>query len=124
MPNSINLIQIRNDHIKGIQGLSEFAIDVYGRINFQNQYINILSVLKSKSKAGYEISNWHILSLDSTGKFISNMNKVDEFKIMNDTIVCLWYYASDNFPTYETWIQNKEGIYNMIKQDTIKPKKW
>lgn len=119
--NGLNIISTRNSHLKGDMGLKEFSINIFGKIDLKNSYFNLLTKFISKSLEGFETENWYVITLDSSGKLISNMERVHEFFISNDTVHCLCYYASDPEPIYESWIQNKDGIFEMFKQDTIKP---
>ena len=119
--NGVNIVLTRNSHLNGVQGLKEFSIEIFGRIDTKKPYFNLLSKFVSKSSSEYATENWYVITLDSAGKLISNMERIHEFYISNDTVHCLWYYASDPLPFYESWIQHNDGVFELCKQDSVKP---
>lgn len=67
---------------------------------------------------------WHIFSFDENGEQISAVDRCSDFYIMNEKIVTEWYFASDPEPTYQTWILQKDGIFNMTETTTEMPEEF
>jgi hypothetical protein len=79
-------------------------------------------VLDSKNGHGYQRLEWQVLTFDKNGVQISAIDRLHELYAGKDTLMGLWWYASNEEPHYETWIKNKDGKFDMTLQSEEIPR--
>jgi hypothetical protein len=49
------------------------------------------------------------------------VDRFHELYTSADKVFGLWWYASNDYPTFETWIKNNDGEFEMILQSEEVP---
>jgi len=81
---------------------------------------NTYNVLTAFVIGGQRIE-WQILTFDKKGKQISVVDRLHEIYTSADTVFGLWWYASNDYPHFETWVKNNEGEFEMTLQSEETP---
>lgn len=99
----------------------ELFAKLYFSIDLNNDFQNYFTAVVEKNEKGKEYEEWEIISFDANGQAVSSLGRIDEFYVWEDQIISLWYYASDQNPTYEIWKQNEKGQFIMTSSSKKEP---
>lgn len=112
--------EIREAH----QASESFQVGFYRKLNHDDKTIDVLvAFIFQYFKGNNQLTEWYILTFDKNGNQLSALDRFNEFYLINDTIIGLYWYASNYDPHYETWIK-KNGEFEMIEQSEKEPEQF
>lgn len=102
-------------------GTDELTLSAYFRLDLGDGLHHIFCSKNEMAQGKLRSKEFLIYSFDKTGSPISELGKCADLYVINNVVWQVWYYASDDFPTYEKTIVRSSGHYETVYSGTDKP---
>lgn len=102
-------------------GTDELTLSAYFRLDLGDGLNHIFCSKNEMAQGKIRSKEFIFYSFDKNGSPVSELGKCTDVYVSNNAIWQIWYYASDDFPTYEKTIVRSSGHYETVYSGTDKP---